>query len=147
MRESIDLPGRSAGWRLAFGLGALVAIGCGDSPFDIVPVSGTVAYEDGSPIPADGYRLKFVPQVESPDGKTYPRVATAMVAADGTFNGATTYRYNDGLINGFNLVYLEIGSQKDGSKLVPADYLASKTSPLTVDVSKSRQLEIRVPRP
>ncbi len=121
--------------------------GCSNEPFDIVTVSGTVMYEDGSPIPSDDYRLKFVPQIESPDGKAYPRVATAMIGADGSFSKTTTHKYGDGLAYGKHLVYLKIGKGPDGKPLVPAEYLSSKTTPLEIDVSQSRQLEIRVPKP
>ena len=138
-------------WSRAFGplaaCGFLLTAGCSDGPFKIVGVSGSVSYEDGTPIPSDDYRLKFVPQVASPDGKTYPRIATAMVGADGTFDFATTYKYKDGLTVGEHLVYLRIGKGEGGKPLVPAEYLSAKTTPLKIDVSKSRRIELKVPKP
>lgn len=121
--------------------------GCSNEPFDIVTVSGVVTYDDGSAIPSDDYRLKFVPQIESPDGKHFPRVATAMIGADGSFSQVTTHKYGDGLTYSKHLVYLKIGNGPDGKPLVPADYLSSKTTTLEIDVSESRRLEICVPRP
>lgn len=126
----------------------LSLLGCNNAPFDIVPVSGDVAYEDGSPIPSDGFKLKFVPQASSPDGKNFPRVATAEVGSDGTFDAATTYKYEDGLVPCEQVVYFQIGGAMNGkSPLVPPEYQSSKTSPLTIDVANNRRLEIRVPKP
>ena len=129
-------------------LSALLAVaGCGGGPFQIVSVSGVVTYEDGEPIPSGDYRLKFVPQVESPDGKNFPRAATVMVGSDGVFEYATTHKHRDGLIYGKHKVYFRISPDSDGNQLVPEAYQAAKTTPLEIDVSKTRSIEIRVPRP
>ncbi|QDU88847.1 hypothetical protein Pla175_22310 [Pirellulimonas nuda] len=129
--------------------GALLAplAGCGGGPFDIVPVSGVVKYDDGSAIPSDDFRLKFVPQMESPDGVNFPRVATAMVNASGDFDQATTHKYGDGLVRGRHKVYLKIGQGPGGKPLVPADYLDAEKTPLTIDTAEGRRFEISVPKP
>lgn len=124
-----------------------IAVGCGGRTFSIVPVTGSVLYEDGTPIPAEGFKLKFVPQAESPDGKSFPRVATALVDSEGKFDGATSYKYLDGVTGGESIVFLVLGDTKRGAELVPAEYLSPKTSPLTIDTGQSRTIEIRVPRP
>ncbi|WP_146588569.1 hypothetical protein [Posidoniimonas polymericola] len=110
-------------------------------------MTGSVRYEDGSVIPASNYELKFVPQVESPDGVQFPRVGTAIVDSKGAFSAATTHKYQDGLIVGKQRVYLKIGRGPDGRPLVPPEYLASETSPLEVEVSRRGALELKVPRP
>ncbi len=127
-------------------LAALIA-GCGGGPFDIVPVSGVVKYEDGSLIPSSDYRLKFVPQMDSPDGRNFPRVATAMVDAQGRFDQATTHKYGDGLIQGKHKVYIKIGDGPNGKRLVPAPYLDAEQTPLAVDTAEGRSFEILVPKP
>lgn len=124
-----------------------IAVGCGGRTFGIAPIAGSLLYEDGTPIPAEGFKLKFVPQAESPDGKSFPRVATALVDAAGGFDGATSYQYLDGVIKGESIVYLNFGDRKRGAELVPAEYLSPKTSPLRIDTSESRTIELRVPRP
>ncbi len=121
--------------------------GCGGGPFDIVPVSGVVTYDDGSTIPSSDYRLKFVPQMDSPDGLNFPRVATAMVDGEGRFEQATTHKYGDGLIRGKHKVYLKLGDGPGGKPLVPPDYLDADKTPLMVDTAEGRRFEITVPKP
>ncbi|MEO0529484.1 MAG: hypothetical protein AAF266_02790 [Planctomycetota bacterium] len=128
-------------------LGIVLVAGCNQRPFSTVGVTGSVLYEDGEPIPAEGYKLRFVPQVESPDGKTFPRVATALVDGAGNFDGATSYKYFDGITAGDNIVYFDLGSRERGKKLMPEEYLSPKTSPLTIDTAESRTIDIRLPRP
>ena len=125
----------------------LAIAGCGGGPFDIVPVSGSVAYEDGEPLPIGNFEIKFVPQVESPDGAQFPRVGTAIVNAEGQFSAATTHKYRDGLINGRHKVYFKSANGPGGKPVVAAEFLSSQATPLVVDVAESRALEIRVPRP
>lgn len=124
----------------------LVIGGCSDGPFDIVSVSGDVLYEDGEPLPFGDYQIKFVPKVESPDGKSHARVATGIVGADGEIQSVTSYKYDDGLVVGEHAVYLKLAGGPN-AKAAPAEYLRSQTTPLTVDVAASRKLEIRIPRP
>lgn len=124
----------------------VLCLGCSDGPFDIVSVSGDVLYEDGEPLPLGEYQIKFVPRVESPDGKSHARVATGIVGADGAIQSVTSYKYNDGLVVGEHAVYLKLAGGPN-AKSAPAEYLTSKTTPLSIDVSSSRRLEIRIPRP
>ena len=64
----------------------MVCLGCGsDSPFEYVPVEGSVSYEDGTLLPAGGIQLKFIsldaPAVEGAS----PRPAVAHVNAEGSY--------------------------------------------------------------
>ncbi|MEQ8848706.1 hypothetical protein [Botrimarina sp.] len=126
---------------------ALLAAGCGDAPFRVIAVRGAVAYEDGEALPSEGFKLKFVPQIEAVDEKTFPRIATAQVGPDGKFEGVTTYRYHDGLTVGEHLVYLQFGAPSAGSRVVPEEYLDSQSTPLRIDFDGSGPLDIRIPRP
>jgi hypothetical protein len=130
-------------------LAGLVASGCGGgAPFSIVKVSGTVTYDDGSPIPASGYRVKFRPLVESPDNRNFPRVAVAVVDENGAFNEATTVRYGDGITAGVSAVYLErLNPEGKGKLLVPPEYTDSQKTPLRVDTNDGRSLSLKVPKP
>jgi hypothetical protein len=41
-------------------ISCLACVGCGsNSPYEYVEASGHIGYEDGTPIPAGGYRLLF----------------------------------------------------------------------------------------
>lgn len=130
-------------------LATIVLAGCGgDAPFSLVKVSGTVTYDDGSAIPATGYRVKFRPLVESPDGKNFPRVAVAIVDNAGAFDAATTQRYGDGITRGENAVYFErLNPEAKGQLLVPVEYTDAQKTPLRVDTNDGRTLTIKVPKP
>src|SRR5689334_11786753 len=97
---------RQAGACVILAVAVLCAVGCSSGqPYDIVKVSGTVKYEDGSLIPAESILLKFVPEAEPIDAKTHPRKGMAQVnVADGTFDSATTHKPGDGIIAGKHLV-------------------------------------------
>jgi hypothetical protein len=136
--------------RRGFGIGmAAGAIGCsGGSPYDIVEVSGTVTYEDGSLIPADSIMLKFDPQAAPLDTKTHPRKGFADVnVSDGSFQFATTHKYADGLVAGKHKV-LVAARLKDSkaAKLVPKEYQRPDTTPVEIDTN-NLPLKIQVRKP
>jgi hypothetical protein len=130
-------------------LTAALLSGCGgDAPFTLVKVDGTVTYDDGSPIPASGYRVKFRPLIESPDNKNFPRVAVAITDENGRFEAATTQRYGDGITYGVNAVYFErLNPEGKGRPFVPPEYTDSQKTPLRVDTNEGRSLTIKVPKP
>ncbi len=120
--------------------------GCGsDVPFGIVPVHGTVTYEDGSLIPADEITIIFNPVNPPREGKMVaPGGRTSVDVSDGTFKSVTSYRPNDGVVLGRHKVVI-ISSKKGSGALVAAIYRKSSTTPLEVEVSASGQfLEIKV---
>ncbi|MAT71641.1 MAG: hypothetical protein CMJ58_19215 [Planctomycetaceae bacterium] len=134
------------GWVVA--LGALVLAGCSGSPspYDYIPIEGTVAYEDGTPLPKGGFALKFyaldAPQVE---GMT-PRPAQANVDATGKFEYVTSYKHADGLIPGQHRVVFFYATDDAGKPLVPREYAMPDSSPLVIDTADA-PLEITVPKP
>lgn len=124
-----------------------VLVGCGSgSPFEYEKVSGKITYEDGSPIPGNGLRLRFIaqdaPQVEN----AHPRPAFADVDAQGEFASVTSYKYGDGLIPGKHKVAIEKGGSPDARPAVPKEYLSISASPITVDTADA-PFHIKVPRP
>lgn len=121
--------------------------GCGGgTPFDYVPVSGKVTYEDGSPIPAPGLRLYFYPQDVKPVGEAYPPSAAAVVSPDGAFASATSRKYGDGLVPGKHKVALFFATDAKGNLLVNKKYTSGGTTPLVIDTADT-PLDIKVPRP
>lgn len=130
---------------IVFGL-ALVVAGCGsDSPFDYVPASGTITYEDGTPIPADGVKLIFDSQAP-PVGNAHPRPGTVVANAQGEFQDVTSYKFADGLVPGKHKVSILFANDKEGNLLVPPEYTKASTTPLEVDTA-DLPFKILVPRP
>jgi hypothetical protein len=117
------------------------AVGCSSGqPYDIVKVSGTVKFDDGSLIPAERIMLKFVPQAAPIDAKTHPRKGMAEVnVGDGTFDSATTHKPGDGIIAGKHLVL--VGAYEKGGK-----FLNLANPPIEID-THNLPLEIRVKKP
>jgi len=141
--------------RVAFACTLICFSGCGsDVPFDIVPVSGKVTYDDGSLIPADEVTVIFNPvdpksigQMSAPGGRTNLEVS------DGTFKSVTSHRPNDGLVMGAHKVVV-IASKNNAQgrptngNLVSSKYRKSATTPLEVEVTSSGQfLELKVSKP
>lgn len=136
---------------LALALGAAALAGCGGGePFEIVPVSGKVAYDDDSLIPAPRIVVVFVPQVKAADARTYPRQGQAEVnVADGTFSYATTRQPGDGVTAGrAKVLVMSYDARENLTGHVPAVYHAPETTPLEVDVGKdSREFPFKIKRP
>lgn len=152
MPDGIGCVNARSGWWLAACLlasGLPCAVGCSDaSPYDLVSVSGTVKYEDGSLIPAETIMLKFEPQAKPLDAKTHPRKAFGRVdVSTGAFDTMTTHKYGDGVVAGRHKVLI-IPTTSDGkiTKLVPDEYLSSANTPVEVDTTR-QPLEIRVKKP
>ncbi len=120
--------------------------GCGSAgPFEYVKIRGKLVYDDGSPLPAEGMRLMFASDAPPVDGNLYPRVGIAYIAADGTFDSVTSYKYGDGLTPGKHKVFFETVT-KQGVVLASSEYGDSKTSPLEVDTADA-PLNITIPKP
>ena len=126
------------------------ALGCGSgSPFDYVPVSGKVTYEDGTPIPASSIHLTFISAAPPVNEKMHPRPAKAkgVNIADGTFDVVTSYKYGDGLIPGKHKVLVK-AYDADGklSSAVPSEYVHPNTTPLVIDTADT-PFHLKVKRP
>lgn len=136
-------------WTLLLTLAA--AAGCDDgNPFDYVPVSGKLSYEDGSPIPAGGIRLRFYLQDVGPIDGAYPRPGMANVDQSGAFPNVTSYNYGDGLTPGKHKVSLDYATDAAGKLLVPKAYTHAASTPLVIEVTEASSdapLEIEIPRP
>ncbi len=134
-------------------LSAVVVLlaGCGGSePYRVIPISGTVSYEDGSLIPAYRIIVMFVPQVEALDSKTYPKPGEALVdPADGTFSEMTTYDYADGAVSGEHKVTVKATDEDENlTAAVPVEYTDVTTTPLKVTVSReSTTFDLEIAKP
>jgi hypothetical protein len=121
--------------------------GCGGGgPFEYVPVTGKITYDDGSVIPAPGMKLQFIAQDVEPVDGMYPRPASADLNGQGEFTEATSHKYADGLIPGKHKVALMYATDANGKPVVPAEYTDSEKTPLVVDTA-NLPLEIKVPKP
>jgi hypothetical protein len=135
--------------RLAIVLLSLATAGCGGtgSPFESVPVSGKVTYDDGSAIPVQGMKIYFH-SLEPPKDGLHPRPATVGTDSEGRFSDVTTYKYADGLVLGKHKVTILAQKNATGQPPIPEDYSLPERTPLTVEVTDSGQvLEIKVPKP
>jgi len=141
-------PARSLG--LFFLVVLAAAVGCKREPYACVPVSGKVTYDDGSLIPADKIRIKFLSQATPSDPKLHPREGAAKVnVKTGAFDWAMTYTAKDGIIQGEHKVLIEgfVGDEMRFD-IVPAEYADPRKTPLTVNTSESPfELKVRKPKP
>lgn len=129
------------------GTAACLLGGCGsDLPFGaMMPIEGTITYEDGTPIP--GVYLQFIPQTPPLDAKTYPRPGVAQVDADGTIVLVSSYKYRDGIVSGKHKVMVK---SQDGAGVptgaVDKKYGSARTTPLVVDTA-NMPFQIKVEKP
>lgn len=132
--------------RIAAGLLLIPLIGCGaDGPFQYIPVTGTVQYEDGTPMPAQGFQLNFFALDAPPVEGASPRPAIAHVDADGRFDCVTSYKHCDGLVPGRHRVAF-VHAETEGKPFVPAEYTSPVDSPLIVHTDDA-PLVIQAPKP
>ena len=123
--------------------------GCGDSgPFEYVPVTGKVTYDDGTLIEAEAIRVGFTALDYQGDVNVRPRPGkTQLNVQDGSFDHVTSYKYADGLVPGRHRVAI-VALGKDGKLLpvVPRDVMNSAESPIIVDTAEA-PFHIKVPKP
>ena len=139
---SIDI-----GPRIYAALLCCIFAGCGSgSPYDYVKASGKITYDDGTPLPANNLKLRFVAQDPPIVSGAHPRAAFAVVDAEGKFDCVTSYKYGDGLIPGRHRVSVEREGLPSEKIPVSLEYMASSTTPIEVDTADA-PFEIKVPRP
>jgi len=133
---------------------ALATAGCRrEMPFDLVPIHGKVAYDDGSLIKAGSITVTFNP-VDAPTegGVTPPGAQTQVNVEDGTFTAITTRRPNDGVLLGRHKVaVMSFDARADGRPVandaVPDRYRKAHTTPIEIDITAPDQfVEISVAR-
>ncbi|HTN77755.1 MAG TPA: hypothetical protein VL096_21000 [Pirellulaceae bacterium] len=132
----------------SFCLVALASAGCGGGePFGYVPVTGTVTYEDGTPIVAESLEVTFYPQAPPIDAKTHPRPGVCIVnVADGTFKDATSHKPADGIVPGMHKVTVQT-FDKDHQPvkgILPPEYESPDTTPLTYDTASKAPAVLKV---
>jgi len=122
-------------------------------PFDLVPIHGKVAYDDGTLIKAASITVTFNP-VDAPTegGMTPPGAQTQLNVQDGSFAGVSTRRPNDGVLLGRHKVaVLSFDARADGrpvaSGAVPERYRKAHTTPIEIEITAPDQfVEISVAR-
>jgi len=117
-------------------------------PFEYVPVSGRLTYEDGTLLKAESIRLGFVALDRGDDMQQRPRPAKAPInVSDGTFGHATSHKFADGLIPGkHKVVIVARNAQGTHAGVVPEEYTSAATTPLVIDTADA-PLHIKVPKP
>ena len=120
-------------------------LGCHRAPYACEKVSGKVAYEDGSLIPAERIRIVFVSQKPPIDPKTGPRNGAADADPQtGKFDFATTYTHGDGIISGEHKVFLQcLRNGLQTHDLIADEYADPARTPLLV---RSRRGAVRSSR-
>ncbi|MEO0530549.1 MAG: hypothetical protein AAF266_08220 [Planctomycetota bacterium] len=143
---------------IAAALASLVIVGCGSGdPFSYVKVSGSVAYEDGSPIPSDAIIVTFAPQAEAIDEQFHPRSGMAYADAQGNFDTVTSYKYGDGIVKGRHKVLVSIRGgapsvtdKRTGKKvsrpLIPEIYTSLATTPIEVHTDDA-PFDLKIAKP
>jgi len=125
------------------------ATGCWQSrPFDFVPVSGKVTYEDGSLISAARIDVTFEPQTPPLDPKTYPPQGLASVNVEtGEFELVTSRSYGDGIVPGEHKVVIQTYTEQGTpAYLVPPEYTSVADTPIVVDAADA-PFTFAVPKP
>ena len=124
-----------------------------EMPFDLVPISGKVTYEDGALIESGSITVTFNPVGAEPSGGlTAPGAQTQVNVKDGSFTAVTTRRPDDGVIRGrHKVVVLSYDPRPDGRPMpntaVPSRYRKVESTPVEVDVADPNQfVEIKVAR-
>ena len=124
-----------------------LATGCGSSdPFEYVPATGKMVYEDGSTIPLNGARIQFYSQDAPQAANAHPRAALATLNADSEFDAVTSHKYGDGLIPGKHKVVIQADAVQSGKPIFPASCNNLAETPLVVDTA-DLPLVIKVPKP
>jgi hypothetical protein len=144
---------RLAGRHVRLLTGLLLAIaGCGQrAPYTIVPVSGTVTYDDGTSIPGARVVVTFVPQIEAVNPKEFPRSGTTDLKPDGSFSEVTTWKHGDGVIPGAQKVtVISVDERMQPTGAVDPIYSRIDTTPLTAVINSGDNrvtLTIAAPTP
>lgn len=124
----------------------IVMIGCSREPFSFVPASGTITYEDGSPLPtAGGLRVIFVSTAPPMGNGVRTPQAVAYPDSTGNFSQVSSIRRGGGMAVGeYKVAVMYEGA--DARRIVPKDYISSKSTPLIVNTDES-PFNLKVPKP
>jgi hypothetical protein len=128
----------------------LLPAGCGSDPFSYVDVTGTVKYEDGSPIPAAFMTVTFESQSEGIDEKTRPRPGMAVVKADGTFGQVTSspQAIGQGIVPGKHKVVIRAFDEMEAQlDVIPSEYADVTTTPIEIDTNEKTHFDLRIKKP
>jgi len=129
---------------------AFLLTGCGTDPFRYVDVTGTVKYEDGTPIPAAFMTVTFESQSEGIDEKTHPRPGMAVVKEDGTFGQVTSspQAIGEGIVPGKHKVVIRAFDDMERQlDVIPSEYSDVTTTPIEIDTNDTTHFDIKIKKP
>ena len=145
---------RRSCWLAGWGILLIVLGGCGGSePFALVPVTGKIAYEDGSLIPGDRVVVCFIPVVRPTHGKdVFSGSQGELDVKTGAIVGVTTHKYADGTMLGqYKITVAAVKYGQNGvqtfTAAVPEPYRRFETTPLACEVVRGRPIVLTVAKP
>jgi hypothetical protein len=122
--------------------------GCsgGDDPYGYQKVSGTVTYEDGTPLPGEVY--VYFSSEAPPVGNKHAKQGTVQLEKNGDFKDVTSHHYADGIVRGKHKVTLRGGNNSAlPATVVPPEYCDVKKTPIEVDTEQPNSFVIKVKKP
>lgn len=130
---------------LRYSIGSLVlslVFGCGEAQIETYPVTGTVVFDDGSPVRTGTVEL-FSPE--------HGLTATGRIREDGSFE-LGTYSSNDGACAGDHKVIVAqliindgtVKHSKDHGKPLDPVYASYNTSTLTATIKEQENNRLRI---
>ena len=129
----------------------LLGCGGGGAPHEVVPVSVTVTYEDGSEIPlgeGEYASVTFHPRAAETLEPGAPRDGTGTIGSGGKVEGISTYETDDGLVLGKHKVTVTATTMDASKKPIPEAYSDPKATPLEIDVTEAGQtFDLKIPKP
>ncbi len=142
---------------LAVSLGVAVFIFAGATGWEVAgaapplaPVSGKVAYDDGSLIPGARIQLVFLPVTQVSEGEPKPRPSIADVnVKTGQFDHMSTFVQGDGATVGKHRIMVTVlGPDGKLNGAVPKVFSDPATTPLMVEVENRRNsIHFELPKP
>jgi hypothetical protein len=153
--QSLSVFVRSSGGNRVWAASSLLVValwlaGCGTDPFSYVDVTGSVRYEDGSPIPAAFMTVTFESQSEGVDEKTRPRPGMAVVKEDGTFGDVTSspQAVGKGIVPGKHKVVIRAFDEMEAQlDVIPPEYSDVTTTPIEIDTDEKTHFELKIKKP
>ena len=109
-----------------------ILMGCGDSPVDMVSVSGTAAFEDGSVPQGEVVQVVFEPASDGP--QAIKKAASGDIGPDGHFE-LMTRRPGDGVIPGkYKVFFIAHKTMMGQEPLLPPRFNSADQTPFEVTV-------------
>ena len=119
-------------------LAAIAMTGCGSSNPQIVPVSGTVKYPDGTVPTGEIAIVQFVSAADRTEGAMALKPASGDIKPDGSFT-LTTSKQGDGAFEGdYKVTFTVVRKYGTQDHLIDLKYTKNETTPHTAKVERGK---------